>query len=235
MKAKEPFIFHTSSQLVQITGKRAAHLKEFVEVLESVEDSTLFYHIHHAYREHQFAPGAYSNDFAHWCNEELGESALAEKLANLNIKDFTKLTDLKKMIIEIVKGHLATATEIRKASPQHEFYFCKNIGIISPTKYEAWDLNEFCEMLKKVGLRSLFFHFFEARLKLGRRNNDFSNWIKNNFGEEEIANKIEGLDPYVYTLDELRDKIIALIKESSAFPWKKVVKWLSSKLKITQE
>ncbi|MBU0686549.1 MAG: hypothetical protein KKB81_01665 [Candidatus Margulisbacteria bacterium] len=235
MKAKVPFVFYTSSQLVQITGKKAAHLKEFVEVMKEVEDSTIFYHIHHAYREHQFAPGAYSNDFAHWVGEELGESALAEKLANLSIKDVTSLSVLRSRIIEIVEEFLNNATEIRRAAPQHEFYFCKNIGFISKTKYQAWDLGEFCEMLKKVGLRSLFFHFFEARLRLNRRTNDFSDWIKADFNDAVLANKIEALDPYVYTLDELRDKIISLIKASQGFPWKKAVKWLSSKLKITQK
>lgn len=226
MKAKVPFEFYTSSQLVEITGKKAAHLKEFVEILKEIEGSSLFYHVHHAFREHQFAPGYYVNDFAYWVREELGEVVLAEKLANIKIKDYTNIESLRQKIVEIIEDHLKKAIEIRKASPGREFYFCKNIGVIQKTKHVAWDLNEFCEALKRVGLRSLFFHFFEARLRLGRNTNDFSNWIKFNFGEEELARKIEALDPYLYTMDELRDRIIALICGQKVSLWERIMKWL---------
>ncbi|MGB9613606.1 MAG: DUF5752 family protein, partial [Candidatus Margulisiibacteriota bacterium] len=116
--------------------------------------------------------------------------------------------------------------EIRRALPGHEFYFCRNIGVIQKTKYAAWTLEEFCETLKKVGLRSLFFHFFEARLRLHHKTNDFSNWIVFNFGNQELARKIEALDPYLYSADELRDRIIALICRKEENFWQKVWRWL---------
>jgi hypothetical protein len=116
--------------------------------------------------------------------------------------------------------------EIRRAPAGQEFYFCRNVGVIQKTKYVAWDLEEFCEKLKLVGLRSLFFHFFEARLRLQRKTNDFSNWIKFNFGDEKLAEKIEKLDPYLYTMDELRDQIIALICERKLSFWQRIRKWL---------
>ena len=226
MKAKVPFEFYTSSQLVEITGKKASHLKEFVKILKEIDESSIFYHIHHAFREHHFAPGLYANDFAYWIKEELGEAALAEKLANINIKDFVDLNDLRQEIVKIIEEHLGKAIEIRRALPGHEFYFCRNIGVIQKTKYAAWTLEEFCETLKKVGLRSLFFHFFEARLRLHHKTNDFSNWIVFNFGNQELARKIEALDPYLYSADELRDRIIALICRKEENFWQKVWRWL---------
>lgn len=225
-QAKVPFEFYTSSQLIEITGKKAAHLKEFIEILKEIDESSIFYHVHHAFREHQFAPGLYTNDFAHWVEEELGESALAEKLADINIKDYTDLKVLRDKIVEIIERHLNKAVEIRKAALGREFYFCRNIGVIQKTRYAAWDLPEFCEMLKKVGLRSLFFHFFEARLRLNRKINDFSNWIKFNFGEEEMARKIEALDPYLFTMDELRNRIISIVCREKVPIWDRVLKWL---------
>ncbi|MBU0574006.1 MAG: DUF5752 family protein [Candidatus Margulisiibacteriota bacterium] len=236
MRAKVPFRFYTASQLVQITGRRAAHLKEMVEELKQVEDSSIFYHVHHAYREHQFAPGMYPNDFAHWVKDELGESVLAERLASLNIKEFSDIATLRQRIIDIIVDFLNSATEIRKASAGHEFYFCSNVAVVMQTKYLAYTLDEFCEGLKRVGLRSLFFHFFEARLRLGHKTNDFSMWIKDNFGDKALADQIEALDPYLYTLDQLRDKIAALIRgddgreESSLLG--DIFRWLRSGLKI---
>lgn len=234
-KAKVPFYFYTASQLVEITGKKSADLKEFVEILKGIGDSSVFYHVHHAFREHQYAPGVYSNDFAHWIDEEIGESALAEKLSNINIKDFIDVKSLREKIVEIIEYYLSNNPDAGGIKGKHKFYFCKYIGIVQKTKYEAWNLDGFCENLKSVGLRSLFFHFFEARLRLNKKTNDFSDWIKFNFQDEELARRIEALDPYQYTMDELRDKIIALISDKDEHVLKRIFKWLKSKSKITQK
>lgn len=208
--AKEPFRFYTSSLLVEITGKKAYHLKDFVRLLKEIDESSIFYHVHHAFREYSFAPGQYSNDFARWIGEDLEERSLAERLASINVRDFTDLNSLRNKIIEVITDWLMQAIEIRKAPPGREFYFLRSIEIITPTPYEVRTLSEFAEALNKVGMRSLYFHFFDARLRLGHKTNDFSNWIRNSLDEPEIANKIEELDPYFMTMDELRDKIIEI-------------------------
>ena len=56
---------------------------------------------------------------------------------------------------------------------------------------------------------SLYFHFFEARLRLGRRTNDFSRWLADQ-GRPDLAAAIDALNPYVRTLDELRQDIVQL-------------------------
>jgi len=226
MRAKTAFDFYTSSQLVEITGRKAADLKEFLELVKGLDDSSIFYHVHHAFREHQFAPGLYTNDFAHWVGEELNENALAEKLANINIKDFTELAALRGRIVEIIETYLQANPDHSRLEAKHKFYFCRNVGIVQKTKYVAWDLDEFCDGLRRVGLRSLFFHFFEARLRLGKKSNDFSDWIIDNFQDERLARRIEALDPYSRTLDELRDEIIALIGGKNGDFLTKAFKWL---------
>ena len=210
MISKEPFRFYTSSLLVEITGKKAYHLKDFVKILKEIDVSSIFYHIHHALREYSFAPGQYSNDFARWAAEGLEEGSLAERLASINIRDFTDLDELRAKLVEIVEDHLKSAVEIRKAAPGREFYFLRNIEIISPTPYEVQTLEEFTNALDRVGMRSLYYHFFDARLRLGRKTNDFSNWIRTALGEDEIARKINDLDPYFMTMDQLKYRIIAI-------------------------
>lgn len=226
MKAKKPFEFYTSSQLVEITSQKAGDLKEFREILKGIDESSIFYHVHHAFREHQFAPGVYTNDFAHWVEEETGEHVLAERLANINIKDYTELGALRDKIVDILDGYLSQNAAGGTIPVKHGFYFCRAIGIVLKTRYEAWDHEEFCAALKKVGLRSLFFHFFEARLRLGKKSNDFSDWIKDNYGDEVLAKKIEALDPYVYTMDQLRDQIIALVRGREDGLIGRIFKWL---------
>jgi hypothetical protein len=54
---------------------------------------------------------------------------------------------------------------------------------------------------------SLYFHFFEARLRLDRKTNDFSYWLEQQ-GARDLAGAIDRLDPYIMTLDELRSRIV---------------------------
>ncbi|MGH7908266.1 MAG: DUF5752 family protein, partial [Thermodesulfobacteriota bacterium] len=44
-----------------------------------------------------------------------------------------------------------------------------------PTPYFAHDLKEFIEILNKVTISSLYFHMFEARMRLQKDENDFAN------------------------------------------------------------
>lgn len=209
-KAQKPFTFFSTSLLVEITGKKAHHLKEFIEVLKTIDESSIFYHVHHSFREYNFAPGKYSNDFARWVADVLEENSLAEKLAAINIADFTCLAGLRDRLVEIITNHLNASVEIRKASPGSEFYFLRAVAIINPSSYQAWTLGQFTECLQKVGMRSLYHHFFDARLRLGHKTNDFSNWIDTALGRKELAQKIEQLDPYFMTMDQLKGKIIEL-------------------------
>jgi len=227
--ANEAFRFYTSSLLVEITGKNAHHLKEFVRILKEIDESSIFYHVHNAFREYSFAPGKYSNDFARWVAEDVEESALAEKLSSIYVRDFTNIEDIRKRLIEIVENHLNSATEIRKAPEGREFHFLRSIAIVSPTEYEAMTLSEFVVALKRVGMRSLYFHFFEAHLRLGRKTNDFSNWLRFSLDNPQMADEIEALDPYFMTMDQLRDRIIDICQGSTESKLVKVV------VKIPQE
>ncbi|MBU1027232.1 MAG: hypothetical protein KKA31_05830 [Candidatus Margulisbacteria bacterium] len=212
-RAKKPFRFYTTSSLVEITGQKAYHLKDFIKLLKTIDSSCIFYHIHHSFREYTFAPGQYSNDFARWVEEDLEEARLAERLASIDVSEFTDLETLRAKLVEFVEDHLMSAVEIRKAAPGREFYFLRGTSIITPTRYEVNTLDEFTSALEKVGMRSLYFHFFDARLRLGRKTNDFSNWIRQELGEPEIAVKINKLDPYFITMDQLKQEIIALCQK----------------------
>jgi hypothetical protein len=211
-RAAEPFRFYTTSSLVEITGQKAHHLKEFIKILKTIDRSSIFFHMHHAFREYTFAPGQYSNDFARWVGDDLEEARLAERLAAIDVQEFTDLEDLRAKLVEIVEDHLMSAIEIRKAPPGREFYFLTGISLINTTTYEVNTLEEFADALNKVGMRSLYFHFFDARLRLGRKTNDFSNWIRNSMGEPEIADKIKQLDPYFLTMDQLKQRIIDICR-----------------------
>ena len=78
----------------------------------------------------------------------------------------------------------------------------------------ATDLKELADILKKATIDSIYFHIFESRLRLEKGKNDISLWIEKAMGDKSLADKISRLDPYTFTLDDLREMLVSLIERS---------------------
>jgi hypothetical protein len=214
-KAKEPFRFYSRSHMKELTGLKARNLRQLVDILNVVPDSVIYYHTHHFLEEHHYLSPQPSNDLAMWVDEALGDEVLAEKLASVDTFQFSSLQALRERHIFIIEEQLAQPGTLREAAPGDEFHFVKSISVIIPTHYEAGDIREFLEALRKLSPGSLYFHVFESRLRLGRGLNDFSAWLADSLGEEELAQKVARLDPYTHSLEGLRVSLIQLIEKET--------------------
>jgi small-conductance mechanosensitive channel len=216
-KAKEPFRFHTRVHLKELTGFRAKNLRELADVLKTAPDSVVYYHTHHFLEEHHYLTPEPANDFAIWVSDALGDEVLGERLAAVDTFEFASLGALRERLVSIIEEHLTMEAEHenghRDAPDGREFHFVKSVSLVLPTPYVAHDLREFVEVLRKVSLGSLYFHVFEARLRLGRDLNDFSTWLEDSLEEKELAERISRFDPYNYTLEGLRSSLIQLIEK----------------------
>jgi len=214
-KAKEPFRFSTRLHLTELTGLRATNLSQLSGLMEKVPDSCIYHHTHRFLQQHQYLSPEPPNDFAYWVAEILGEDELAEKLASIDTIQYSDIATLRKDFVSVVNDFLKDSplAKLKFARLGEEFYFMKSMSFILPANFVASDLSEFAQMLKYITFDSLYFHVFESRLRLGKGENDFSNWIENSLGDKALADKISRLDPYTYTLEELRKKLIWIIKE----------------------
>jgi hypothetical protein len=206
----EPFVFYTERRLVVLTGQRARNVEQLLGNLRAMPGAAIFYHTHHMYLAHHFETPMFSNDFALWVSEALQENALGEKLAAIDLLSFTSIRDLREAIITTIEANVRENERRRRVCPDcDEFHFCRSKSFIMRTGLIAKDPDEFVQVLPQVTNVSLFFHFFEARLRLGRRTSDFSQWLSGR-GEERLARSIDALDPYSMTLDELKQRITGL-------------------------
>jgi len=212
-KAKDPFHFHTRAHLKELTGLKAKNLNELVSILKTVPDSVVYYHTHHFLEEHHFLTPEPANDFALWVSDALGDEVLGEKLAAIDTFGFFTLEELREELVSIIEEYLSHEPNSRDCQEGREFYFVKSISVVLPTPYVAHDLREFVEALRKVSRHSLYFHIFEAKLRLGKGLNDFSFWMEHSLNEKELAETIAKLDPYTYTLEGLRSSLIQLIEK----------------------
>lgn len=212
-KATEPFRFNTRTHLTELTGLQARNLNELVDVLRKMPDSVVYFHTHRFLEERHYITPELSNDFAVWVSDALGDDVLGETLASVDIFAFPNLSLLRDRLVAIIEGHLSAGGDGRVAMEGREFYFMKAVGVILPTPYVAYDLREFVEALRKISLGSLYFHIFDARLRLGRELNDFSMWLEKSLSEAELGTEIARLDPYTYTLEGLRLALIQTIEK----------------------
>lgn len=210
-KASEPFLFRTQLSLNVLTGLKAANLVQLRDQLRVAPESSIYYHTHNFLQRHQFLVPEPPNDFTHWVTHVLQENRIGERLMAINTVSFRSLNDLRDAILSVLDQFLKKDLPLREAPPGQEFHFMRSILFSLPTSYKVYDLKEFLEALKKVSVHSLYYHIFEARLRTPVGVNDFSVWLEKNLGENELAKKLEKLDPYAHTMEGLRDRIVVLL------------------------
>lgn len=213
-RAAEPFRFYTRLHLTELTGLKAAGLVQMVRLLKSVPGGSIYYHTHRFLQQHQYLSPEPPNDFAYWVREILGDEELGERLASIDIIQYSTIRSLREKIIETIEVYLEEHPESKMRFPREggEFHFKKSVSFILPTHQTSYNLGEFVEILKRITIDSIYFHIFEVRLRLEKKTNDFSNWIENSIGNRELALSIARLDPYVYTMEDLRHTITDLIE-----------------------
>lgn len=214
--ARAPFEFKAAAHLLFIERQQARNLDEFLSCLRSCSEGSIFQHTFRTLEEHHFIKEGFSNDFAHWVFSELGEAGLGERLASLDVREFTSLTALRQRLIDAVEEFSSRNPKARERSAGAPFYFCSSKVIVLPTEINASTLSEFIVGLQKVSVHSIQYHFIEARLRRKLESNDFSIWLDRDLGLSKIASRLESIDIYTATLEGVRRKIIQVLQESAA-------------------
>jgi len=214
IKAKEPFKFCTRLHLSELTGLRATTLSQLLVLIKEVPGSCIYHHTHRFLQQHQYLSPEPPNDFAYWVTDILGEDELGEKLVSIDTMRYSTIRDLREKIALTIEDYLRDSpfAKLKFAHSGEEFHFIKSVSFILPTNYIVYDLKEFIGVLRKITFDSIYFHIFEARLRLEKPTNDFSFWIENSLGNKELADKISAFDPYTCTLEDLRNRIIQIVE-----------------------
>lgn len=213
-KPEKPFYFNTSEHLLRIGRQRATNLSELGDALRSCPEDSIFQHTFRTLQEHHFIRQGFSNDFAHWSLSACNEPVLAEQLASVDVREFTAIEGLRCRMVEIVDEFLSSHPNAG-SHPGHEpFYFCASDIVVLPTAFVAHSLPEFLEGLNQVSVHSIHHHFIEARLRIHRMSNDFSQWMEEEIGLPDLADAIEHIDIYTNTMEGVRMQIARVVKQA---------------------
>jgi hypothetical protein len=210
----KPFYFNTSAHLLRITRQKASTLSEFLDALRECPEGSIFQHSFRTLQEHHFIREGFSNDFAHWALSACNEPSLAEGLASVDVREFTSVADLRARFVQIVENFLQRVPAAGPRSARETFYFCASNTVIIPTSFVARSLYEFAEGLRGVTVHCIHHHFIEARLRLKLMSNDFSQWLYEDLGLTDAARRLNRIDIYTVTLEDVRKQIIRVVERA---------------------
>jgi len=206
------FDFYTRLNLPLLLGVKARTVPELLEGLRSVTGASVYYHTHRFLQQHHYLSPEPPNDFAFWVTGSLGLDALGERLASIDTVKFRTIKALQHRFLEVLGAFVRENRSPTPTCPEgEEFHFLSCRTFILPTRLRADNLAEFLSILRTVSINSIYFHMFEARLRLERGENDFSNWFEG-LGYNALAAEVARLDPYTMTLEGLRKTLVQKVE-----------------------
>lgn len=212
--ARAPFYFNAAAHLIRIGQQKATTLGELAEYLRTCPDASIFQHMFQTLQEHHYIREGFSNDFAHWAFAACNEIGLAERLAAVDVREYTSIQALRETLLGIVEEYLKKNPRTRERTAFEPFYFCASDTVVIPTPLVARNLAEFAEGLKQVSISSIHYHFIQARLRLKLNSNDFSVWLEQELDLGTLADRINRIDIYTSTLQDVRRQILKIIEKA---------------------
>lgn len=209
----DTFEFKGCIEIKELLGKKADDELKLLELIEEVPTDSIYYHMYSYFLRHSYVTEPYPNDFANWAALQVRDRVLGEQLASVTSGRFKSLEDIRLELVDIIDQHLSTIHTIPFIGYGQPFYFMKSQIIEIPTGVRVTTFKEFTEALKTVEVSAIYNHVFEARLRIRKGKSDFSLWLEETQGKQELAGKIELIDSYMYSLEGLRNKIVELCEK----------------------
>jgi len=217
-RARHPFRFTDYEGLVVATGTQARNLREFLEVVGRAPGDVIHHHLFRAVLAHRYGTWDHTNDFSVWAATALGDPVLAEKLSSLDPFPGGDVESARAAIMEIVEDHLETMATVPWVRAGFEFHFASGMYFALPGEREAWTLDELRTGVSAIPLSSLYYHFHEARLRGEDDEDDFSRWLEDELGRVDLAERLHRVDFYLFSLEELRQRVVAILDGSEDAP-----------------
>ena len=210
-----PFGFVACFELREFLGVRAENERRLAELIDEVPLDSIYYHTHGFFLRHKFVAGTYPNDFATWAAVQVRDRVLGERLAMVDPSGFTNLHDLRE---ELVSDHRRSPAGPPDRAGRHS----RGTLRVHPIAHrggahrgsQVRTLQEFRDALLTVDVSAIYFHLIEARLRLGRGQNDFAAWVEHGLGLPDLAATLRAVDPYAGSLERARSRTIQICDEA---------------------
>ncbi|HZD07047.1 MAG TPA: DUF5752 family protein, partial [Candidatus Limnocylindrales bacterium] len=130
----------------------------------------------------------------------------------IDVREFTSIAALRERLIHVIESYLQKNPRAAGRAAMEPFYLMASDLVVVPTPYVARNLEEFADGLRKVSIHAIYYHFIDARLRLKLNSNDFSVWLDKELDLPQMADKVNRIDIYTSTLEDVRRGIVKLIE-----------------------
>jgi len=190
------------------TGQRAQNLKELRNNLLTCHPGCVYYHFWGGLIRPRFVDPEYNNDFAAWASHGIHDKKLAETLGVVDPTDYKDIENLRNQLIEIIEQRLDESEYLTWSHSDRQFNFIRSEIVVFDTKHIVKNPEELAELISRLSVTSIFYHFIDARRRSPKGEDDFRNWLISVNGEyRQLCNLISQVDPYFITLNELRTQL----------------------------
>ncbi|MCK9223852.1 MAG: DUF5752 family protein [Candidatus Muirbacterium halophilum] len=196
------------------TGKKAHNLRELKDIIQNIDQGSIYYHFWGMLLKPRFMDSEYNNEFALWVKSSLHDSILAERLSVVDPTDFGLLDELRNELVDTIQERLDEDEWINFVRPQNKFHFKKSHIVVFDTNIALKDPSKFSEVIKEMSTSSIFYHFIDARRRTKDNVDDFRQWLMGLDGKyNPICDKISSLDPYFVSLNTLKEQLVNIFDD----------------------
>lgn len=208
---REPFFVKDCALITIATGKRAQNLREMRDILHAIHPGSIYHHFWGGLLRARFDDPQYNNDFAVWSHYALHDDILAERLAVIDPTDYEDLEDLRVKLLDIIEQRLDEVERPSWTKPDEQFHFTRSQIVVFDTHKEIVRPSDLVDIIPKLSLGSIFYHFIDARRREPWGTDDFRAWLSDCGSEyHSLCDQLAGIDPYFLTLMELRSQLSAV-------------------------
>ena len=209
-RAARPFRFAGCVELRQTLDVHALDERELMHRIAEVPADSIFFHTFGYFLRHRALTTAYGNDFSRWAALEIGDHALAERLAVVDPFAFSTVEELREHLETILQDHLRGREAERRVEFDRGFHFQQSHVVEVPLGLAAETLAEFRAGLATVDESAIYLHTVETRAR-ARRAEAFGEWLRDSLVLPALAERFERIDPYVTTLERIRGRLLGLV------------------------
>lgn len=202
------FEFRECVKLLKATGRKARNLRELRDLIEVISPDSIYHHTYEYF--FKLLVLEYTNDFARWIGETLEIRPLAEILSNIDPYRNISIEDLRMEFIAHIDNYLSRFPALRQAREGAEFHFNETVTLVFRSGLRAKNLAEFLMALRFVDPSSIYYHFYEARTRVGV--NDFSAWLAGTLNKVELASELRKIDLLMHTVSDIKGYIVEIVE-----------------------
>jgi hypothetical protein len=211
----EPFAVKDCALIAIGTGERAQNLRELRDRLLNTHPACIYHHFWGGLLRPRFDDPEYQNDFAGWAWHGLRDGHLAERLALVDPSQLADLEDLRRELVELIEERLEESEFIPWAKTSQQFYFMRSQIVVFDTRIRVDDPETLVELLPRLSVGSVFYHFIDGKRRTPSKRDDFSEWLLG-FGDvySGLVQRLSAIDTYFSSLTELRRELEIMFASS---------------------